>query len=306
MSASSPEATIIRVATIAAAQECALYEGIRYSSESKASGSSRGYVAGSGSGYSNAYGGGGSSSFSAGGSSSYSASNKTSFETFFVKDCTDNFAGIRVAMQAALAASGTIVVGSGGYVLTGRVEEVVPTGSISSDRSATGSSYASANQGLRVAMTLNLADKSGRIIFGAPIVTEIETGSAAAVRGTFAVNASSGDGLYSLLQRQLALAVARKIAFHFQPLLVKQGSGKKVQLNYGSPLVEVGSLVSITSTDGSSSSRYRVDSVSTGSALATQFDDSNSVGIAPGSIAIVIEKGDPAANQSRMERVELP
>jgi hypothetical protein len=174
------------------------------------------------------------------------------------------------------------------------------------DRAASGQSYGSISTGLRVTMSVKVADKAGRIVFGAPVVTEIETGSYGEARGSANVSVASGEALYSLLQRQVAMAAARQIAFHFRPLEVIGGSAKKIQLNYGGPLLEVGTMLSVTSPDGSSAARYRITSVSSGSALAQQVGDTDSSGIVVGSRAMVIEKGDPAANQSTLERVDLP
>lgn len=298
--------TPVRVGAIETAQECTLYEGVRYKNETRERGSSSGYVAGGGSGYANAYGAGGSGYYSAGGRSSYSSSSKTSFETFFVKDCISHFEGIRAALQSALASSGSVVVKPGGYVMTGRVEDVVPTGNGYVDQAASGRQYGSVSGGLRVTMSIKVADKSGRIIFGAPIVTEIETATYNEARGSANASVASGEGLYSLLQRQIAMVAARQVAFHFRPLEVVNLGGKKIQLNYGAPLLEVGSMLSLTSPDGSSAARYRITSTGANTALAQQVGDADSTGIVPGSRATVIEKGDPAANQSTLERVDLP
>lgn len=280
----------VRVAEIATAQECTMYEGIRASGSSKASARAGGYA--------NAYG--------AGGYAAVSTSSKFSFETFFVKDCISHFEGVRAAMQSALASSGTLAVAPGGYVLSGRVEDVVPVSSGYVEQAASGQAYGTGSNGLLVTISVKVADKAGRIVFGAPVVAQIDTSSATIVRGTVGASEASGEGLYGLLQRQLALAVARKVAFHFRPMLVVQGGGRKIQLNYGGPLLEAGAMISVTSPDGSSAARYRVTSVGEGTALAQQIDDAASGGIVAGSRATVIEKGDPAANQSLMERAELP
>lgn len=296
----------INVGAIKSAQKCTFYEGIRYNSKSSSSGSSSGYVSGSESGYAGAYGAGGSSRFSAGGKSSYRESNTTSLETYFVKDCVTNFEGIRAAVQAALASSGSVTVGPGGYTLTGRIEDVVPTASGFAEKAAYGQAYGNVNEGLKVSMNVTVSDRAGRIVFGAPVTATIETGSASVVRGTVQANVSSGEGLYSLLQREVAMVAARKVAFHFSPLLVVGGGGRSIQLNHGSPLLEVGGLVSVMSADGGSAATYRISAVGDGNALAQQIGDANSNGVGPGSRASIIEKDDPAANQSVMQRVELP
>jgi hypothetical protein len=155
-------------------------------------------------------------------------------------------------------------------------------------------------------MSVNVADRTGKIVFGAPVVADLETASAAAVRDTASIDLSSGEGLYSLLQRQVAMVAARKVAFHFAPLLVIQGGGRKIQLNYGGALLEVGGVLTVTSPDGFSSARYRITSVGDRSALAEQVGDADSNAIVTGSRATIVEKSDPAANQRVLEKVDLP
>jgi hypothetical protein len=289
-SAQSAPPVKIRVGAIAAAQECTVYEGVKASSKSRVAGAAGGYV--------NAYG--------AAGYAAYAASSSSTYETFFVKDCFSHFEGIRAAMQAALASSGSVIVGPGSYVLTGRVEDAVPIAGGYAERAPDGSSYGTVSKGMRVTMSVKVVDKAGRIVFGAPVVTDLETGSIGVARDTVNANIASGEGLYGLLQRQIAMVAARKVAFHFRPMVVTQGGGRKITLNYGSPLVEVGAMVSVTSPDGSNNARYRITSTSEGTAIAQQLGDADSGAIVPGSRALIIEKGDPAANQSVLERVELP
>lgn len=290
VSAQPAKRVVVRVGAIASAQECTVYEGIKASSKTSVSGAAGGYA--------NAYG--------AGGYSGFSASNSSTFETYFVKDCIRHFEGMRTALQSALASSGSVAIAPGGYVLSGRVENVVPIASGYEEQGISGNSYGSASNGLLVTMSVNLADKSGRIVFGAVVVTQMETGSADTARGTAGVSQSSGEGLYGLLQREVALTVARKVAFHFNPLLVSQGGGRKIQLNYGTPLLEVGSMLNATAPDGSMVVRYRVTSVGDGNALAQQIDESVSTGIVAGSRATVFERGDNAENESQDEKVVLP
>jgi hypothetical protein len=199
-----------------------------------------------------------------------------------------------------------MVIAPGGFVLTGRVEKVVSLGSSQVNRAINGTTYGAASSGLGVTLSLNLADKNGRIIFGAPILTEIETSYAGASRDTVNTSQSSGEALYTLLQQKMALTAARKIAFHLRPLLVTQGGARRIQLNYGSPLLDVGAMLSITSPDGSSSANYRVTSAGYGTAIAQQLGDADSSGIVPGSRGLMLDRGDPGATRGFLERVELP
>jgi len=209
-------------------------------------------------------------------------------------------------MQAALASSGSVTIATGGYTLNGRIEDVVSTASGFAEQAVNGRAYGTISNGLKVTMNITVTDGAGKIVYGAPITAEIETDSASAVRGTVQVNLSSGEGRYSLLQREVAMMAARKVAFHFSPLVVVGGGGKNIQLNHGGPLLEVGAMVSVISADGSSAAIYRITATGDGNALAQQIGDTNAAGIASGSRATIIEKNDAAANQSMMQRVELP
>lgn len=288
--ASAQKRVAIRVGTIATARECTLYEGFRATNRTS--------VAAASGGYANAYG--------AGGYSAMAASSRSTFETFFVRDCKTRFAGIRSAIQAALASSGVVAVGPGGYVLNGRVEDVAPVSSGQVSQSLTGQTYGNTSEGLLVTVSITVADGAGRIVFGAPLVVQIETGSAGYARDTMGASSMTGDGPYGVLQRQVALIAARKVAFHFRPLTVVQGGGKTVQFNHGSPLIDVGTQITVFSPDGSSAARYRVTSAGEGMALAQQVGDADSSRIGPGSRGTVIEATDAAAGQSTMEKVDLP
>ena len=296
----------IAMGSIEAAQECTLYEGVRYSNKTSSKGSSSAYAAGAASGYAGPGGSGGAAAFAAGSRSSYSSSSETHFETFFIEDCQSDFEGIREAMEAAIASSGAIVISDDGYWLSARVESAVPVKQGFVDTSLTGKAYGTASEGLKVTMSLKLQDEKGRTVFGSLVDTQIDTRNASVVRGTVAASVTDGEAVYSLLQRQLAMVAARKLAFHFKPLQVTDAQGKKVKLNYGGPLLEVGTLLSVTSPDGFAASRYRVSSVGAGSAIATQLGDANVSSITAGSSVVVIEKGDPAANESNLEFVPLP
>ena len=174
------------------------------------------------------------------------------------------------------------------------------------EKATYGQAYGSAKEGLKVTMSVTVADRAGRIVFGAPVTAEIETGSASTVRGTVQADVSSGEGRYSLLQREVAMMAARRVAFHFSPLVVVGGGGKNVRLNHGGALLEAGTMISIMSLDGSSAATYRITAAGDGNSFAQQIGDANSAGVLPGSKAYVIEKNDPAANQSVLQRVELP
>lgn len=231
---------------------------------------------------------------------------RSSWVSWFYKDCVSHFDGIRTAIQSALASSGRVVVGPGGFTLGGRLSDVVQSDNGSAGGYGQNGSYNVASQGMSVTFDLNLKDGAGRIVFGIPLTKRIETGGSVRTGEVDAVGGQSGEGIYAVLQQRVALAAARRIAFHYAPLHVVSVNAGKIQLNYGMPLLSAGMLVSASSPDGSASVRYRVTSASDGNALADKYSDGDESGIVPGSRAVAIEDDDPAANQPRFDRVELP
>ena len=239
----------------------------------------------------------------------YAVAAYASWRTWWVKDCVDNFATMRASLEAALAASGGVDLGPGGdYVVNATLSDVSggPGNAAPNapDMGEGGFSYATS--GMRVNIDVTVRDRSGRAVFGTLLTKTIETGFDAKV-GTFQASANeSGQALYTRLQQQVALAVARAVAFHFTPLRVVGGGGREIQLNYGAPLLTLGTIVEATSPDGSTAVRYNVLSAASGSARARFEGGGDPSRIVPGSRAVVIEADDPAANARRFDKVELP
>ncbi|MEG3123838.1 caspase family protein [Sphingomonas sp. GB1N7] len=231
---------------------------------------------------------------------------RTNWVSWFYKDCVSRFEGIRTAIQAALASSGKIVVGPGGVTVNGRLSNVVQDNIDAQGGYGQQGSYSISSQGMLVTFDLNIKDSAGRIVFGIPLSKRLETGSLEQTGAVDAQSGQSGEGIYAVLQQSIALAAARRIAFHYAPLEVVSVKDRKIQLNYGAPLLNIGSLVNVSSPDGNSAIRYRIISVGDGHALAEKYSDGDERSIVPGNRATAIEDDDPAANQSRFDRVELP
>lgn len=239
----------------------------------------------------------------------YAAAGFASWRTWWVKDCVDNFATMRASLEAALAASGGVDLGPrGGYVVSATLSEVSggPGGAAPNapDMGEGGFSYATS--GMRINANVSVRDRAGRVVFGSLLTKTIETGFDAKV-GRFQASANeSGQALYGRLQNEVALALARSVAFHFTPLKVVGGDGRQIRLNYGTPLLALGTIVEATSPDGGTFVRYNVVSAADGSALARVEGGGDSSRIVPGSRARIIEPDDPAANARLYDKVELP
>lgn len=232
----------------------------------------------------------------------------SSWRTWLVKDCVDNFASIRTSLEAALAATGkfTIRETSGAYTVEGRISEVSGGNEPAPNAPNPGDGYAYATSAMFVNMDVTLRDSKGRIVYGGLLTKHLETGFDVK-SGTFrAWGSRSGEGLYTQIQHQVALAVARLVSFRLVPLRVISGEGKKIQLNYGGALMPLGTIVQATSPDGTATMRYLVTSATSDFATAIVDGGGDPSRIIVGSSAIVIEGDDPAANARRFEKVDLP
>jgi len=239
----------------------------------------------------------------------YAAAAFASWRTWFVKDCVDNFAAMRASLEAALAASGGVRLRSdGGYSLWLSLSDVSGgPGAAAPDAPDMGQGgFSIATTGMRVAADVTVRDRAGRIVFGTLLTKTIEIGSDIKVGGFETRSNDSGQALYGRLQQQVALAVARAVAFHFTPLRVTGGDGRHIQLNYGAPLLTLGTTVQATSPDGATNVRYNVVAASEGVATAEAEGGGDPSRIVAGSRATVLEPDDPAANGRRYQKVELP
>lgn len=239
----------------------------------------------------------------------YAAAAFASWRTWWVKDCVDNFASMRASLEAALAASGGVRLGpAGGYVVSAVLSDTSggpgSAGPNAPDMGPGGFSIAST--GMRINADVTVRDRAGHIVFGTLLTKTIEIGSDIKVGGFETRSNESGQALYGRLQHEVALAVARAVAFHFTPLRVIDGDGRQIRLNYGAPLLTLGTIVQATSPDGATTIRYNVVSAADGVATARVDGGGDASRIVPGSRAIVIEADDPAANARRYDKVELP
>jgi hypothetical protein len=239
----------------------------------------------------------------------YAIAASASWRTWLVKDCVDNFATIRTSLEAALGSTGKFAVKTQGqgYTLTGTISQVGGDGGPAPDAAPPPGGYYVSSRQMFVSMDVTLRDSSGRIVFGGLLTKHLETGSNIQTPGLQSRSSQSGEAVYTELQHEVALAVARLVAFRIEPLKVQSVDGRRIRLNYGSPLLTLGAVVHVTSADGSTMVRYVVRSASPESATAEvdgEIGDWTRIG--PGSLASFVESDDPAANERRIENVDLP
>lgn len=225
-----------------------------------------------------------------------------------MKDCVDNFASMKGSIESALASSGKLAVSSGtaSYIVSGHVSAEGTRESSVSDQNSRQSDYYISSNKIFVTMNVSLLDSSGKSTFGSVITKEIEIGSEMSADGINTSNELNGQAIYAKIQNEMALAIARKIAFHIEPLRVIGGDGKTIQLNYGAPYLQLGTIVQVISPDGRAIIRYNVVGSDANRTIAQADSSGDTSLIVIGSTATIIEADDPAANGRRMNRVDLP
>lgn len=237
----------------------------------------------------------------------YAVAAVASWRTWLVRDCVDKFASLRNSLEAALAASGKLSVRPGApYVLSARISEVGGGDGPIPPAATPRGGYSVASNDIFVNIDVALHDRRGRTVYGALITKHLETSAALTGAGYTYTSSRSGQALYTELQHEVALAVARKIGQHFAPLQVMRAYNRTVELNYGSPLLKLGSVVQVMPAGGGAPIRYVVTSASEGESSARVDGDGDVARVFPGSMAVIVEADDPAANGRRFDRAELP
>lgn len=231
----------------------------------------------------------------------------SSWRSWLVKDCVTNFASMRQSLQAALAASGGVRTREGGgrYVISGTVSAVDGGGARPAPDAPDGKSYAISSNLMTVNMDITVRDAAGRIVFGGLLTKTIEVGSDIKVDGFRATSNMSGEAAYTRLQHEVALAVARMVVFHFNPLRVIDVNGRVVRLNYGAPLLSAGMNLQAIGNDGQPII-LRVVAAGGGVASAEARGDGDLRSLPADGIVTAIEVDDPANNIQVFRRVDLP
>jgi hypothetical protein len=236
----------------------------------------------------------------------YGAVAVDSWRTWLVKDCVSNFATLRSSLEAALASSGHVALRpkGGAYTVSASLSQVGQDGG--PPQGNPNGAYSVSTQGVFATAQVTVRDAAGRTVFGDVVTKHMETASDIRTSGLRSGSSQSGEAVYTELQNEIALTIARAVAFHIDPLRVVDGAGKQIRLNYGPPLLKLGAIVEVSRPGGASSLRYLVDSADGAGATAHQDSEGDSSGVGPGLTANFVESDDPAANRRRTQRVELP
>lgn len=222
-----------------------------------------------------------------------------------VRDCVDDFPGLRASITSALGASGRVEVvprgTRGAMVLNGRVSNV---GTSNSSVMAEDLEQSSDEAGLTVDFSLQAP--GGAVRFGNSVSKRVSSGSSFATEGFSSSSNQSDTSVYNNLQRELAFAVSRSVNFELDPLRVVSVSGRRARVSHGAPLLTLGGTVIVDG--GVERGQIRCNVVSAGNGFADiEAEGGQSLeSILPGSRAQFAEPEDSASNGRRLERVNLP
>lgn len=230
-----------------------------------------------------------------------------SWRTWLVKDCVQNFPTMRTSLEAALASSGHFAVGTGGYRVNLTLSDVGTRASAATNAPGYApEAYASQSSSLFINIDVTITDKAGRVVFGGVMTKSIPLSSASGANEFAQAEAEDGKGVYTELQHQAALAAARVVIFHIDPIKVLGRSGNQIKLNYGQPILPFGGILRVREANGFDDIKFRVTTSDDGNAVAEKDGDGNVNDIAPGASATFVENDSQAANARRFKREELP
>ena len=215
----------------------------------------------------------------------------------------DHFASLKSTLRATLASAGHgLVVANAGaqFTISGAISDIRSTSQsmrqrgVSDDRNA-----------WEVTFSLVVKDRSGRAIAGQTINKSIDLDRAIAAGGFTSASSVDGEGLYTALEKEVAIAAARYVAFRFNPIRVQSVSGQKIVLNYGAPLLDNGDLVQLISPDGRLI-KFTVQGSAGGQSVASVEGRQDISSLNPGAVVEYVDPSSPSANGRRFERVDLP
>lgn len=230
----------------------------------------------------------------------------TTWRSWVVKDCQTNFQTLRAAVEGALASSGRLTTGRGGYTLDITISDIGETGPAQNVPVDGANDYYTSWGTANATVSYILKDAAGRNVDGGVVTKKVEM-SRTIDTADFTMRVSEpGASVYDLMQREVAQMLARKVAFGIEPLRVTAVEDDLIEVNYGGALLPVGSIIDVRKTQGLGVIRYRVISATDRNATAQVDGDNDVSAIEPGNLGTFIEDDSDAASARRFKRKRLP
>jgi len=230
----------------------------------------------------------------------------TTWRSWVVKDCQSNFQTLRNSVEGALASTGRLTTGPGGYTLDITISDIGETAPARNTPVSGENSYKTSWGNAVVTFSFTLRDSAGSAIDGGVHTKRVEMSRTLDTNRVRTRTSEPGESVYDLIQQEVALNIAREVVFGFDPLRVVAVEDQYVEVNYGRPLLELGTRIDVKKTRGVGSIRYRVISASDNDATAEVDGDNDASDIEPGNVATLIESDSDAANSRRFRRKRLP
>jgi len=230
----------------------------------------------------------------------------STWKTWYVKDCVDHFPSLKLSLRSALAAARmplNVTSGKADLYLSGALSA---TSSESSPLITDADTKISIKYNrMKIFFNFEVRDKSGQVIYGDQAQASVDEDSQISAMGTTIKESRSGEGLYSKLEQNMAVAVARKIALHFKPIRPVSIESDVIVLNYGNYILPVGSKLRATNGKGFSVFLNVVSSDDFNS-VANIDGDGSEIEITPDWVISFLDSENPNTNGRRFKRNDLP
>ena len=238
--------------------------------------------------------------------SSRSGATVATWRSWIVKDCQTNFATLRHSLEAALASTGRLTVRPGDYVLDVTISDVSETPPPRRRPVRGSDSYHTSWGTASVNVSYTVRSRNGDTIDGGNIRKKIEMGRTLDTSTLRVRTMEPGEAVYDLMQQEVADTIARSVVMKIDPMKVTAVERYKIEVNYGKPLLKLGSLLQVDKSRGIGAVKYRVISTSNGRAVAEVAGNADTSDIDPGNLVTFVEADSAEANGRVMERVRIP
>jgi len=230
----------------------------------------------------------------------------TTWRSYVVKDCETHFQTLRHAVEAALASTGRVTTGRGGYTLDITISDIGETAPARNRPVRGEDSYWTSWGTAVVTASYTVRDDRGAQVDGGFLTKRVEMSRSLDTNRMQVNTANPGESVYDLVQQEVAAAIARDVVFAIDPIRVTAVEGDLIEINYGQPLVALGDRLDVDRSRGIGSLRYRVISATRYTATAEVDGDNDTSDIDPGNTVTFVEKDSDAANGRRFRRQRLP
>ena len=224
----------------------------------------------------------------------------TTWHSWVYKDCVTNFQNLRNTVDAALASTGRLTTGGGGYTLDITISDIGQTPPANTRPVRGENSYRTSWGTATATVSYTLRDPSGRNVDGGVLTKKVEMSRTLNTDNLQVRTSEPGASVYDLMQNEVALNIARDVAFAIDPMRVIAVEGDLIEINYGRPLLSLGDRLDVKKTRGIGSLRYRVISAGENDAVAEIDGNNDTSDIEPGNEVTFIEGDSDAANARRI------